>query len=491
MPDLTTSDPCYNTSMQYIPHNVTRRANLPSADYSLIAIAPWISLNCTQSYLAAARGPARGFIFYLLDNDTGIPPPVSSAVWGLQDGGQWKFDNKYPVYAVPMAIGTSLMQQLAQYSGNMTDVKNGHLLTEEYDSRDYVRLYTAIETDGQSSLPSLWVFLLIILAILIFVVCATAFLMHYIQRVGRQALRRRVASGDVDLEALGIKRMTVPQSLLDKMPLFVYVHDKQELGEQCDQLPMTIEARPSSSASASSIPLEQHDPEHHHESVPTTLSLPNAAHTAQGRVSIEPAHDVSSKSTHPRRQVPFSQPTCPICLDDFVSQTTTVRELPCSHIYHPECIDSFLRANSSLCPVCKGRVLPKGYCPTKVTNAMVRRERLLRRMRERVIEEPPVDDSTATARAPVSVGRRMASFHRQFGRARDDRRRTSNIPSPGAVEMGPGLRPSPSATPPPARRSNAILEVQRTAEDLDREAQARLSKCKAQSAPIPGLKDPC
>ncbi|SLM37966.1 Zinc finger, RING/FYVE/PHD-type, partial [Lasallia pustulata] len=488
VPDLTTSDPCYNTSKQYIPHNVTRQANLPSTDYSLIAIAPWISPNCTESYLAAAHGPARAFIFYLLNNATSLPPPVSSAVWGLQDGGQWKFDNKYPVYAVPMQLGNTLMQQLAQYSGNMTNVKNGHLLTEQYDSRDYVRLYTEIDTDVQSSMPSLWVFILIILAILVVVLCATASLMHYVQHAGRQSLRRRVASGEVDLEALGIKRMTVPQNLLDKMALFVYVHNKQEFGEQNDEPPVAVNARPDSIVSASAKPLPQRGSELCHESASINIPPPNAYVPAQNCVSSEAARDALSQSTLPRRQLPFAQPTCPICLDDFISDMTTVRELPCGHIYHPECIDPFLRANSSLCPLCKARVLPAGYCPTNVTNAMVRRERLVRRMRERVTVESPVEDNTATVRAPVSVGRRMASFHRQFGGARHEGRRISSLPSPGAVEMGQAPRRSRSdALPPtrahgvlpaavPGRTANTILEDQRTAEDLDREAQARLSK---------------
>lgn len=491
VPDLTPSDPCYNTSKQYIPHNVTRRANLPSTDYSLIAIAPWISPNCTQSYLAAARGPAKAFIVYLLTNDTGLPPPVSNAGWGLQDGGQWKFDNKYPVYAIPMQIGVVLMEQLAQYSGNLTNVKNGHLLSEQYDSRDYVRLYTEIDTGGQSSLPSLWVFLLIILATFLFVVCATASLMHYVQRAGRQALRRRVASGEVDLEALGIKRLTVPQSLLDKMPLFVYVQDEENLEEQHEQQPpMTIGTRPDPLASANSVPIRQQDHECDRESPSIILPLPSVTSPAQCRVSTQDGHVISFQSQLPHRQLPFSQPTCPICLDDFITHTTTVRELPCGHIYHPECIDAFLRANSSLCPVCKGRVLPKGFCPANVTNAMVRRERLVRRMRERIAVDPSMEDSNATGRSPLSVGRRMASFHRQFGRARNDGRSMSSVPTPGAVEMGQGLARSRSAEIPhtslhqvssaigPVPRANPAIEVGRTAEDLDREAQARLSKCK-------------
>lgn len=75
----------------------------------------------------------------------------------------------------------------------------------------------------------------------------------------------------------------------------------------------------------------------------------------------------------------FSQPTCPICLDDFVPGSSVVRELPCAHIFHPDCVDTFLMQNSSLCPLCKKSVLPPDFCPTRVTNLMVRRERLLRR----------------------------------------------------------------------------------------------------------------
>lgn len=47
---------------------------------------------------------------------------------------------------MPTDSGTTLMDASARYSGNMTDVPNGHELTEYYDSRDYVRLYVDIDT---------------------------------------------------------------------------------------------------------------------------------------------------------------------------------------------------------------------------------------------------------------------------------------------------------------------------------------------------------
>jgi hypothetical protein len=232
--------------------------------------------------------------------------------------------------------------------------------------------------DGGNNLPSLWVFLLIVLGILIFIIGSTSFTMHWIQRKRRDRLRRRVADGEVDLEALGIKRLTVPQEVLDKMPLYTYTGPagSKELGAPPLTRLGTTETRHKATLERSlSSPIEE------------SPSLPQTATPAN------PLHKVHS--TH------FSQPTCAICLDDFVSSDTIVRELPCRHIFHPECIDSFLRENSSLCPMCKKTVLPKGYCPAAVTNAMVRRERMVRRMRERIPDNESVSNSNFYSMARI------------------------------------------------------------------------------------------
>ncbi|KAI9868107.1 MAG: hypothetical protein M1813_006852 [Trichoglossum hirsutum] len=152
VPDLDSFDPCSKQPSPYIPKNVTRQANLPREDYRLVAIAPWISINCTLAYLAAARqDPIRAFIFYPLGNGTGPLPPASDQMWGLHDGGQWRSHNKYPVYAVSGQVGSTLMTHLNHYSGNMTDVENGRYLAEMYDIRDYARIYVDIKT-GKLSL---------------------------------------------------------------------------------------------------------------------------------------------------------------------------------------------------------------------------------------------------------------------------------------------------------------------------------------------------
>ncbi|KAK5698555.1 hypothetical protein LTR17_023545 [Elasticomyces elasticus] len=357
-PDLDPTSTCVNASAPYVPANVTRLDNLPDTDYDLVAIAPWLSPQCVQEYLHAARqdatGLVRGFMFFLpSDNGTDVPSQVNDPAWGLGDGGSWKRENDYPVYAIPGATAAMLMEASSLYSLNMTDVPFGSVLTEYYDSRDYIRLYANVDTAGNgSALPSLWVFLLVVLGILLGIIGSTSLLMHWLQRRRRTVLRRRVIRGEVDLEALGIKRLTVPQEILNGMPLYTY-------GSGAPVSATTAAAK--------------------------LGSAPSSRASSPGP-TVRPAPAVRSTSYRPTA---LQQPTCAICLDDFVpaseeSEGTIVRELPCLHIFHPECVDTFLRDNSSLCPMCKKTALPKGYCPRTVTNAMVRRERVVRRIRDRV-----------------------------------------------------------------------------------------------------------
>lgn len=176
--------------------------------------------------------------------------------------------------------------------------------------------------------------------------------MHFVQRRRRAQLQRRVQAGEVDLEALGIKRLTVPQEMIDKLPLYTYSDD------------------------------------------------PNAGDTEKTQTA-DPTSSVAS--THPHLHgAHFSQATCPICLEDYVSGETTVRELPCRHLFHPECVDSFLVRNSSLCPMCKKSVLPKGHCPALVTNAMVRRERMVRLRRQNRLDAAAAAEGNHTTGGAIA-----------------------------------------------------------------------------------------
>ncbi|KAI7564228.1 hypothetical protein KC317_g7200, partial [Hortaea werneckii] len=164
-----------------------------------------------------------------------------------------------------------------------------------------------------------------------------------------------------------------------------------------------------------------------------------------------------------------------ICLDDYVpvsaeSEGTTVRELPCHHIFHPECVDAFLKENSSLCPICKRTVLPQGYCPRNVTNAMVRRERIMNHRRARQQQraaadqaEAQRDDATDPPPPPTGLaglGHRIRNISGSLGLRPTsrpvDRRVVSAPPASGPNSSQPMTDLAPPAAPAPTlTRSNS------------------------------------
>ncbi|MCJ1350196.1 MAG: hypothetical protein MMC33_000177 [Icmadophila ericetorum] len=378
----------------------------------MIAYAPWLSASCTKSYLASASlEGARAFIFFIPDSSTEPPPLVNSPKWALDDGGKWKSDNRYPVYAIPGFFGMEILKQLALYSGNMTDAPNGHLLTEQYDSRDYVRLYTIINPGSSSSLPGTWVFLLIVIGILLGVVLVISVSMHYVQRSRQRRLQRRISNGEVDLEALGITRIKVPQDVVARIPIYLYLANTQENSGghlpslQLSQLPGRCNSGTPFCEARST----------------TTLSSPLRT-DEQGLLDTFAAASLSQRLSKPHKSSLSSyimQRTCTICLEDFLDNESLVRKLPCGHIYHLHCIDTFLQTRSSLCPICKSRVLPVRYCPVKVTNGMVRKERLIRRMRERVTIESVDGNADGPMVTIPYAATRIDSLHQQLGRVND------------------------------------------------------------------------
>ncbi|OTA98711.1 hypothetical protein M426DRAFT_258190, partial [Hypoxylon sp. CI-4A] len=344
VPDLSDDDPCQNLTEGYIPKNVTRQVNLPTTNYNLIALAPWINSDCTHSFLASARAdPIRGMLVYRPDGDTSPPPDADDEVWDLGDAGAWKTRNRYPVYAISTTSGNEMMRQLSFYSGDLSQVPFSDQIISTYSPNpaDYVRVWTELTVVTVSTTLPLWAFILIILGVIVAVIGSTSLLMHFVQNRRRASLRRRVMRGEVNLEALGIKRLIVPLDHVQSFTLFTYNYDP---------------------------PIS-----------PTSVKSPQ-----KGRRSSEGSRqpiNVSVRNEKNDSAIDY-QPACLICLEDFESKKTIIRELPCGHIYHPECIDEFLSQVSSLCPSCKASMLPPGYCP-KITNSMVRREFGTRRLRSR------------------------------------------------------------------------------------------------------------
>ena len=454
VPELS-SDSCRSNETSHVPANVTRLADLPAdQNYALIAFAPWFSAPCMIEYFQAARrqSTTKGFMTYLPGNDNAQPPVLNNPAWDLQDGGMWQQENTFPTYALSSISGTNVINQLDLYSGNLSTVPNGDDLSRIFDSTDYVRLWATVSTDSGGTLPSLWVFLVIVLAILIAAIGTTSLCMHIIQRRRRNALRERVLNGEVDLEALGVKRLTVSQEVLNKLPIVTYT-------------------------------AAQTDAEKPPGAPPTALNLAPGVDAETGSKTSPLVRRVSAPTVSTTNNATFSQPTCPICIDDFEPNETQVRELPCRHIFHPDCIDTFLLRNSSLCPMCKQSVLPAGTCPVRITNMMVRRERHIARMRERSAWSaanggitPPVSVTmSGHARGAFGSIGRAVTGRRIFSAPERTQNRPADIemaatnatatPSPqpvSSIPTGPAPPPPPASTaanphdcdPPPTPTQN-------------------------------------
>lgn len=233
--------------------------------------------------------------------------------------------------------------------------------------RHYRNLYSHIageETQGAST--SVWSFVLAIAGTVLILSILLIIIYRLVLRKRRTQLQRRVNAGQVDIEALALNQMTAPQEVVSKMPLYTYLEIS----------PPTEATLPQDNTSVNLI---------EHDSGDKINSLsPNEDNNAQDDAGIhkpeaamiKPAQNDSCRSKY---RLSHTQTTCAICLDDFVVGSSTVRELPCGHIFDAACIDPFLTQNCCLCPLCKKSVLPAGSYYISVTNEMVEREHLSRR----------------------------------------------------------------------------------------------------------------
>lgn len=368
--------------------NVTRRAQLPPTNYNLIAIAPWFSVDCAAAYITATRfDPLRGLIFYRPnDNTTDKPPDVTSDVWQLPSQIDLK-TSRYPVFALPGLVGQGMMQQLSLYSGSVEQVPHGAEIQQIYkpNPQDYVRIWTSLTMIPPKNTTPLWVYFLVVIGALLLIFFAVSLTSHLIQRRRRASLRRRVESGEVDLEAMGIKRLAVPASHVKDFPLYTYT-----------SMPANMMTTPTSESLPQSTRSSRLG-----DSRTNSSERSYSAKTLRSKRSARTVEDQTIASNF--------QPCCHICLEPYEDRVTIIRELPCHHIYHPVCIDEFLTRNSSLCPMCKQSMLPVGYSPV-ITNGMVRREQAVRKLRQKV----EFDDGSSVESGETKIGGwRRRIFHRR------------------------------------------------------------------------------
>lgn len=229
------------------------------------------------------------------------------------------------------------------------------------------------------------------------------------QRRRRTDFRQRIETGQVDLEHSGLNHIKVPREVLEQMPIYSYP-DLSVLSEPLSEgansptlsseiLPLPADNPPEhnghsdspsesedkpqpeaikhpndTSSSPQPSPVEEKQPTPEPEPIPSSSS-PATASTSNDPPPTSPLPSLSPPSqVHQAiNRLSRTQTTCAICLDDFIPHSSTVRELPCGHIFHSACIDTFLTQNSCLCPLCKKSVLPPGRYRAPVPGFMLRR----------------------------------------------------------------------------------------------------------------------
>ncbi|KAK4862660.1 hypothetical protein LT330_002793 [Penicillium expansum] len=370
VPSLDPHDPCYDITAPSVPSNVTRYEDVSEFGYSLVGLAPWVTAECSLSFLSAAQkvGTHAMIFFQPSDNETGIPPDSNDSRWAINDGDKWRMDNNYPVYAISGPAGTSLINDLSWYSNATPEDKRDNSTEKFALQTETSRLFARIETgeEGTTSSTSVWSFVLAIAGTVLILSILLIIIYRLVLRKRRAQLQRRINAGQVDIEALALNQMTAPEEVVNKMPLYTYLEIKPPAEAtvlQDDTLASPIE-HDSGEKTNSLLPNEDN-----HAQDDAGIQKPEAA-------MIKPEQNDSRRSKY---RLSHTQTTCAICLDDFVVGSSTVRELPCGHIFDAACIDPFLIQNCCLCPLCKKSVLPAGSYYISVTNEMVEREHLSRR----------------------------------------------------------------------------------------------------------------
>lgn len=148
VPDLPPSDHCNSITSPFIPSSVTRHKDISEYGYPVIALAPWVSPDCTQSFLTASRevGTEALIFFQPSSNETSTPPPVSDERWDLNDGDQWRSQNHYPIFAIPGLAGATLMGELAWFShGQSHNRSQSHNSTGQLSDPNQ-RLFAMVDT---------------------------------------------------------------------------------------------------------------------------------------------------------------------------------------------------------------------------------------------------------------------------------------------------------------------------------------------------------
>jgi hypothetical protein len=202
----------------------------------------------------------------------------------------------------------------------------------------------------------------------------------------RRRLRRLAASGEGGLPTAGHCHKPTPQDVITSLPVIRYADAVKQLeaGHRCSSQGKQRSSKPVAAAAAAVAadtlqPQDQQqlDIEGQGDQRQPQAAAAEAAMATQEQQTSDlrksSAFSLSgadAASAAAGRSVPSVQPLtgsneaecCPICFGEYDSAAVRVRQLPCRHYFHPECIDAWL-VRDSTCPLCKSLVWVRDDTP--------------------------------------------------------------------------------------------------------------------------------
>ncbi|KAJ5966228.1 hypothetical protein N7481_012942 [Penicillium waksmanii] len=154
---------------------------------------------------------------------------------------------------------------------------------------------------------------------------------------------RRVAGRPRQSRARGIAR-----AMLETIPI-VKFGDEQD-GVAAAKRDVELSVNPEDPAREHSPHRSDSISDAEHTTTPRETELPTANQSIQS--SPDDAGVTPAPTPKPDTAADGGNFSCPICTDDFI-KGQDLRVLPCSHQFHPECIDPWLINVSGTCPLCR------------------------------------------------------------------------------------------------------------------------------------------